>query len=92
MRTIICERCKEKVETNSSARKYCEQCAKIVAREKKRISDREYDGRRRAMIASKKRYEKKKHEKTLKEIAEEARAHGISYGQWVAMDSTETPF
>lgn len=84
MRTIICKRCKSPVETNAPATKYCETCAKIVAKGKNNAAKRVSYAEKKAKKAAESRKEKKIGTKSLKEIADEARAHGMSYGQWVA--------
>ena len=78
---IVCVNCGRTVEVNARAyvAKYCPKCAKATARERSRISSQKYFARKR-LEATKQR----KPQKSIAQIAEEARSAGMSYGQYVA--------
>lgn len=63
----------------SPGRKYCDLCY----RERRRRKDRERFAERKAIKAAQEEI-RKKPVKTLAEMAREAQAHGMSYGQWVS--------
>lgn len=84
MRTAICERCKAQFETDRKNVKYCDECREAAYREKSRVYEHECREREKASKRAENR-KSRKSTKTIQDIAKEARAHGMSYGQWVAI-------
>lgn len=74
MREIKCTRCGRTVMARSWATKYCGPCAREVRLE----ASRQFRKRQAAQIG------RKAPARSVKEVNVEARAHGMSYGQWVA--------
>ena len=76
---MICQECNGPLPEGSSPwRKYCQSCY----RKRRKQRDRERYAERKAI--EKAAEEHKKSVKSIAEIAREAQAHGMSYGQWVA--------
>ena len=71
MKTCICRACGAQFETSGKYAYYCHACRIIVDREQKR-----------------KRKNNMKHaaaaHQTIAQVAAEAKAHGLTYGRWVA--------
>ena len=80
-KSVVCVNCGRTVEVSARASmtKYCPKCAKATARERNRTSCQKYLARKR-LEATKQR----KPQKSVAQIAEEARSAGMSYGQYVA--------
>ena len=76
---MICQECNGPLPDGSSPwRKFCPDCY----RKRRKQRDRERFAERKAIETAAK--EKKEAVKSLAEVAREAQAHGMSYGQWVA--------
>lgn len=76
---MICQECGGPLPEGSSPwRKYCPICY----RKRRKQRDRERWAERKAI--EKAAEEHKKAVKSIAEVAREAQAHGMSYGQWVA--------
>ena len=76
---MICQECNGPLPDGSSPwRKYCPDCY----RNRRKQRDRERFAERKAL--EKAAEEKKKPAKTIAEVAREAQANGLSYGQYVA--------
>ena len=73
MKTVTCRRCGKEFDIEGRYMFYCPECKKKVKQERK--------------IAPKepvKQVVRHKPERDLRTVNREARAHGMSYGQWVA--------
>lgn len=69
----LCKNCGNQFLTMRHNKAYCSEECKNAKRRKREAAEREKNG-------------KKKHKnKSLRELAVEARKHGMSYGQYVAM-------
>lgn len=76
MREIKCARCGQTTEARSPVAKYCRACARDARIETAHRSRQGKPGKRQT--------DGKRPPQSIKEINAEARAHGMSYGQWVA--------
>lgn len=83
MREIKCAVCGQAVmiaNPRDGRTKYCQECAEAVKAEQRRASAKRHYAQKAALAAGR----GKRSGKTLKEVSAEARAHGMTYGQWVS--------
>lgn len=83
-----CEYCGMEFETKSAAKLYCSRKCAVTMHNKKRIRKREENDFQKAIerINKKKNQpEKKEYKNELARINAEARAHGMTYGKYVAL-------
>lgn len=73
MSTIICARCGKEVPHTGRSQKYCPDCAKAAKNERDRV--RTFKPQTRLRCPG----------NALNDINAEARAHGMTYGKYVAM-------
>ena len=85
---MICKACQKPFETSAPNAKYCPVCQNEERRRKKLESNQRWKQKKRAALEGRKATATST-SKSLTKVAAEARAHGMSYGQWVAKGEYE---
>ena len=85
---MICKACQKPFETSAPNAKYCPVCRDEERRRKKLEYNKRWRQKKRAALEGRKATATST-SKSLSKVAAEARAHGMSYGQWVAKGEYE---